>query len=176
MAAAFYLQCNNEFDKVAKLGSITGDPEILSKAATEEAKSATKVGWYSHVDGRLVILCRLDGDPWLRIDDFAIQVDDDVHVFWNLAGLPRHEGPRRDWRDLKPGRVTVNPAARGVFRVEKAGNVLLSFEYPPFREREIFVGDLTPFVTEEDYDFMLFIWRVLEDPGRRARFYRPKVT
>jgi hypothetical protein len=38
------------------------------------------------------------------------------------------------------------------------------------------VGDLTPFVTEENCDFMLFISRVLEDPGRRARFFRPKVT
>jgi hypothetical protein len=176
MAEPFYLQCNNEFDKVAKLGSITADVEILSKAGTEEARSATKVGWYSRVDGRLVCLCRLDGVPWLRIDDFAIPMEDEVHVFWDLAGLPRHEGPITPSRPWKPGRVTVNPAARGFFRVEKAGKVLLSFEYPPFREREIFVGDMTPYLTEEDYDSMLFVWRVLEDPGRRARFYRPQVT
>jgi hypothetical protein len=176
MAEPFYLQCNNEFDKVAKLGSITADVEILSKAATEEAKSATMVGWYCRVDDRLVILCRLDGVPWLRIDDFAIPVDDDVHVFWDLAGLPRREGPQRDWRDMEPGEVTVNPAARAVFRVEKAGKVILSFEHRPFQARKIIVGDMTPFVTEEDYDFMLFTWRVLEDPGRRARFYRPEVT
>jgi hypothetical protein len=31
-------------------------------------------------------------------------------------------------------------------------------------------------VAEEDYDFMLFVWRVLENPGRRAAFYRPKAT
>jgi hypothetical protein len=172
----FYLQRRNAFDDVAKLDSITGDPQILSKAATEEAKSATKVGWYCHVDERLVILCRLDGIPWLRIDDFAIPVDDDVHVFWDLAGLPRQEGPRRDWRDLEPGEVAVNPAARAVFRVEKAGEVILSFEHRPFQARKIFVGDNTPFVDEEDYDFMLFVWRVLENPGRRAAFYRPKAT
>ena len=70
----------------------------------------------------------------------------------------------------------MNPAFRGTFRVEKAGKVVLSFEHRPFQARRIFVGDMTPFVTEEDYDFMLLVWRVLEDPGRRAAFYRPKVT
>lgn len=50
----------------------------------------------------------------------------------------------------------------------------MSFEHLPFRDMTIFVGDLTPFVTEEDYDFMLFVSRVLEEPGRRERFFRPK--
>ena len=175
MTAVFYLQCSREFDKVAKLDSLAGAPEILSKAGSEEARSATRVGWYSHVDGRLVCLCRLDGVPWLRIDDFVIPVDDDVHVFWDLLPLPRREGHQAPSRPLKPGKVTVNPAARAVFRVEKAGEVILSFEHLPFQDMTIFVGDPTPFVTEEDYDFMLFISRVLEDPGRRDRFFRPKV-
>jgi hypothetical protein len=175
MAGAFYLQCSREFDKVAKLDALAGAPEILSKTGSEEAKSATRVGWYSHVDGRLVCLCRLDGVPWLRVDGFVIPVDDDVHVFWDLSPLPRREGHQAASRPLKPGKVTVNPAARAVFRVEKARKVVLAFEHLPFQDRTIFVGDMTPFVTEEDYDFMLFISRVLEDPGRRARFFRPEV-
>ena len=176
MTAAFYLQCYNAFDEVVKLDSITGEPEFLSKAASEEAKSAARVGHYCHVDGRLVCLCRLDGVPWLRVDDFAIPVEDDVHAFWDLVGLPRHEGPVRDCDDFEPREVTVNPAVRAVFRVEKAGEVILFFEHRPFQARNIIVGDMTPFVTEEDYDFMLYVQRVLENLRRRAAFYRPQVT
>jgi hypothetical protein len=174
MTEAFYLQCSREFDKVAKLGSLAGDPEILSKKGSEEARSATRVGWYSHVDGRLVCLCRLDGVPWLRIKDFVIRVDDDVHVFWDLTAPPRQQGPQATSRTLKPGKVTVSPSVRATFRVEKAGQVILSFEHRPFQDMTIFVGDLTPFVTEEDYDFMLLISRVLEEPGRRASFFAPR--
>ena len=64
----------------------------------------------------------------------------------------------------------MNPSFRGTFRIEKSGEVLLSFDYRPFQEMTIFVGDLTPGITEEDYDFMLFVSRVLEEPGRRDRF------
>jgi hypothetical protein len=175
MPAVFYLRYNREADKVARLTSIKGDLEILSKKGSEEAQAAKIVGWYSYADERLVCLCRLDGVPWLRIDDLAIPVDDDVHVFWDLVGRPpRQEGPKRDWRDIKPGRVTVHPAIRGTFRVERAGKVVLAFEYRPFQEMAILAGDTTPFINEEDYDFMLFISRVLEEPGRRDRFCQDK--
>jgi len=176
MPAVFYLRYNREADKVARLTSITGDLEILSKRGSEEAKAAKIVGWYSYADERLVCLCRLDGVPWLRVDDFAIPVEDDVHAFWDLVGLPRHEGPVRDCDDFEPREVTVNPAVRAVFRVEKAGEVILFFEHRPFQARNIIVGDMTPFVTEEDYDFMLYVQRVLENLRRRAAFYRPQVT
>lgn len=175
MSAVFYLRYNRDADKVARLTSITGDLEVLSKAASEEAKAAKIVGWYSYADERLVCLCRLDGVPWLRIDDFAIPVDDDVHVFWDLVGPQGQPVLHATGPPLNPGKATVNPAFRGIFRVEKAGDVLLSFEYLPFQEMKIFVGDMTPFITEEDYDFMLFVERVLEQSGRRDRFCQDKI-
>jgi hypothetical protein len=47
MTEFFYLQCSGESDKVAKLGSLAGDPEIIFQKGSEEARSATRVGWYS---------------------------------------------------------------------------------------------------------------------------------
>src|ERR1700688_70471 len=136
MPAVFYLRYNREADKVARLTSITGDLEILSKRGSEEAKAAKIVGWYSYADERLVCLCRLDGVPWLRVDDFAIPVDDDVHVFWDLVG-PRQEAGLHAGPPPKPWKATVNPAFRGTLRVEKAQKVIFSFDYFPFQEMAI---------------------------------------
>jgi hypothetical protein len=174
MPAVFYLRYNRDADKVARLTSITGGLKILSKKASEEAKVAEIVGWHSYADERLVCLCRLDGVLWLRIDDFAIPVNDDVHVFWDLVGPPGQSVLHATGPPQNPGKATVNPAFKGTFRVEKAGRVLLSFEYLPFQEMTIIAGDMTPFITEEDYDVMLLVSRVLEEPGRRDRIFRDK--
>lgn len=176
MPAVFYLRYNRDADKVARLTSMTGGLEVLSRAASEEARAAKIVGWYSYADERLVCLCRLDGVPWLRIDDLAIPVDDDVHVFWDLVGPPGQSVLHVTGHPPNSGKATVNPAFKGTFRVEKAGEILLSFEYLPFQEKTILVGDTTPFVTEEDYDFMLFVERVIEEPGRRDRFCQDRIA
>jgi hypothetical protein len=156
MVGVFYLQASGArggFDKVAKLDSPSGELAILSKAESPEARSAFKVGRFTYVDGRMVCLFRLDLELWVRVGDFVIRVDDEVRATWDVEG-PRPSGP-----------------LRGRFRVERAGTTVLDFEHEPFQDRKIIPGDDTPFVDEEDYDFMLLISRVLGEPRRRAAFY-----
>jgi hypothetical protein len=148
----FYLQCEGRFDAVAKLAAVDADPEILSKARSEEARTARPAGKYAQVDGRLVCLFRRDGALWLRVDAVLTRIDDDVHALWSL------------------GRA-ADGSPRAAFRLERAGESVLSFDYRPFGGMKIIPGDPTPFVTEEDYDFLLLVSRVVEDAGRRARFF-----
>lgn len=148
----FYLQREHKFDHVAKLTSPDGLLEILSKKESDEAKSAQKTGLFAYVDEHLVCLFRLDGTLWFRFDDRLIAVTDDLTAQWDLF-----KGP--------DGRF------RGSFRIEQSGKPLFSFEHLAFQGRKIIPGDATPFVTEEDYDFMLFITNVFQEPGRRHRFF-----
>jgi hypothetical protein len=153
-AGFFYLQHADLFDQVAKLASPTGIPEVLSKARSPEARSAPLAGRFAWIDGRLVCLFRLGGALWLRIAGQVVAVDGGVSAHWDL--------------------VSARPAAkplRATFRLERNGSVLAAFEYPPFEGRRIVPGDPTPFVDEEDYDFMILVWRVIQDPGRRQRYF-----
>ncbi len=157
----FYLQRSGlgVFDKVARLRSPTGNLEHLSKEASPEARSAPKVGSFSDIDGHLVCLFRLEGALWLRIDDLLVRADEDVHAGWEQWKLP-------------------NGRLRAMFRLTKAGEELYSLEYPPFGAWRLGPDDPPPYISEEedkdydeDCDYLFFVTNVLEEPGRRHRFF-----
>jgi hypothetical protein len=147
----FYLQREHKFDHVARMSAPDGPLEILSKKESDEAKGAQKTGLFMVVDDHLVCLFRLDGTLWFRFDDRLIAITEAMHASWDLFEKDRQ--------------------LRGRFRLRRNDETLLDFEHAAFCGRTIIPGDDTPFVTEEDYDFMLFITNVLQEPGRRQRFF-----
>lgn len=149
----FYLQSKGKAGEAARLDSASGALEIVSVAQVPEAKSAPKFGSYDYVDRHVVGLFRQDGALWLRVDDVPVRIDDDVRARWELKRPPAGE-------------------RRAVFQLERAGEIVLSLEYRPFGNRKLIPGDMTPFVDEEEYDFMIFVLSVLDNSERRAAIYQ----
>ena len=74
-------------------------------------------------------------------------------------------------REFKLANDVISTLTRGdnnrVFQLIQDGNSLVIFRYlPPDHEVALEI-DPTPFVEEEDFDFLLFVHKVLTEPGRR---------
>lgn len=141
------LQSNDYFDQLAELDPGTGIYRLLSRKQNPELTARPPVGGYSMVDGTMLSLYRIEGVLYLRVGDREFKLTDDV-----TSTLTREDN-------------------NGVFRLVQDGNVLLIFKYRlPVPEVSLSL-DPTPFIEEEDFDFLLFVHNVLTETGRRHGIY-----
>ena len=141
------LQSKDEFDEVMELDPITGRQQILSRKARPEITSIRPSGGYSIVNGVVVCLYRVDSALYFRLGEEEFKITDDASSI-----LVRENGHR-------------------LFQLIENGNLLVNFRYRcPANEVPLSI-DPTPFIDEEDFDFLLFVHNVLAQDERRHRVY-----
>lgn len=141
------LQSNDYFDQLAELDPGTGIYRLLSRKQNPELTTRPPAGGYSMVDGTMLCLYRIEGVLYLRVGDREFKLTDDV-----TSTLTRED-------------------KNGVFRLVQGSNVLFVFKYLlPVHEVSLSL-DPTPFIEEEDFDFLLFVHNVLTETGRRHGIY-----
>lgn len=141
------LQSNDRFDEMAQFDPATGNYRLLSRKANRELVAGPITGSYSLVGQTLLALYRQNGDLFVWIGDRTFPVADTVSSTLTVEG------------------------AQKVFRLLDNERLIAILKYsPPVRDVPIEL-DPTPFVEEEDFDFVLFLHHVLTEPGRRKRVY-----
>jgi hypothetical protein len=142
------LQSKDRFDSLAELDVTTGAVSWISRSGVGEVAWEEIYGSFSCLAGRLVMLYRLEGVLRLRIDELTFL----------LTGIHSLD---RMLLGENMARLTLFEGDTSIFSMT-------------YRRPEVFPPlalDPTPFVEEEDFDFGLFLYNVLNDPGRRARIY-----
>lgn len=142
------LQSQDDFDRVTELDRQTGKYRILSKKTHPEISATPMSGGCSIVNGVLVCLYRTKEKLYFRLDEREFELMDDV------TSTISNEGSCR------------------VFKLIRNGNLLINFKYPVPTSEVPLQLDPTPFIEDEDFDFLLFVHNVLEQTGRRQRVYR----
>ena len=136
------LACQDIFDQLAELDLRDSSVRFLSRKQHPEL-SASVAGSFSIVNEMMVSLYRVHGGLYFRVGDQVFQVTDDT------TSTLETDGKNRRFRLLERENVRVD----------------LTYLTP---ELEIPLSiDPTPFVEEEDFDFLLFVHNVLTQPGRR---------
>jgi hypothetical protein len=140
------LQSQDAFDTLFELEAPTGPPKELSKSRDPALRAAHTAGTCSWVDGHFAAIYVRDRRLWVRVDSVEVCVDSDV-----TAELLRSQ-------------------ELSVFAIRKARMPLLQMQYRVPRIDPPLGVDPTPFIDQEDYDFPLFVSRILSDPARRKVF------
>jgi|SRR5687768_8586684 len=136
------LACQDIFDQLAELDLRDSSVRFLSRKQHPEL-SASVAGSFSIVNEMMVSLYRVHGGLYFRVGDQVFQVTDDTTSTLETDGKNRR------------------------FRLLERENVLVDLTYlTPELEIPLSI-DPTPFVEEEDFDFLLFVHNVLTQPGRR---------
>ena len=103
------------------------------------------------------------------LQGWAAELDGDFVALYPLAGRLRF---RLNQQDIDIGPSTAADFQRGEthrLSLRNADGQGLSWEYaPPVIDPPLAI-DPTPFVEEEHFDFGLFVYNVLTEPGRRDR-------
>lgn len=142
------LESKDDFDQLAELDPSNGRTyRFLSRKQHPELTTTPPSGSYSIVNGTMLALYRIDGVLYFRVGDQDSKLTDDV-----TSRLTREDDNR-------------------VFQLIQDGNSRVIFRYvPPVPEVPLSI-DPTPFIEEEDFDFLLFVHNVLTESGRRHRVY-----
>jgi hypothetical protein len=140
------LQSHTVFDQLAELDPFHSSVQYLSLKRYPELK-ASIVGTFSVINEIMVSFYRLNGILYFRVADQKFEVTEEVISTLAISGNNRK------------------------FRLLKGDDVVVDVTYST-PELEIPLSiDPTPFVEEEDFDFLLFVHNVLTQPGRRNRIW-----
>ncbi len=126
-------------------------------------------GRYALVDGTRVLFYREGETLKLRLGGETYEVDADVTAGYERGGAAAliEQVPGRRLRK----RLSRLLGAENTFRLLRRGSVILTFTYAaPLRELRVF--DPTPFMDDEDFDFMLFVHNVINSAERRDAIWR----
>jgi hypothetical protein len=138
----------------ARFDPITGKMDFFSEdGAPREQLQADSSGRFSFVEGALVVFYRDNGVLKLRIGD-------EEHVIDEETSSRIDKGRNRLIASLRRSR------RHNQFLLTQNGETVMTFNYQAPETSNI-PFDPTPFVEEEDFDFMLFIHHVLDDSPRR---------
>jgi hypothetical protein len=141
------LQSKDDFDQLAEFDPGSNTYRFLSRKQYPESATTSTSGGYSIIDGTMVCLYRMGGVLYFGVADRLFKLTDEV-----TSTLTREDN-------------------KVAFRLFRDGNLLFIFEYrPPVCEVPLST-DPTPFIEEEDFDFLLFVHKVLTETGRRHRVY-----
>jgi hypothetical protein len=141
------LQSSDVFDMLLDLNPESGAYRYLSRKEHPEIPLTKPSGAFSILNDTMLMLYRKDGVLHFRVGDRTIELGDDV-----------------------TSSVTSENDNR-VFQLIKNGSPEICLTYSlPVQEVPL-SADPTPFVEEEDFDFLLFVHNVLTNTGRRNRIY-----
>ena len=145
------LQSKDEFDSLAELDIPTGQLTWHSKQSSPDLARSPICGSISRAHGRITALYALDGNLHFWIDKEDVVLTDDVVV---------------EFKRLQNGSNHI--------RLVRDETILLDWIYErPVIEPPLEI-DTTAFVDEEDFDFGLFVFNVMNDIGRYTRLRTKK--
>ena len=136
------LQSHDRFDEFAEFDLDIRSLTMHSKQREPEKWGEPAAGWYSVVDGVLVVLFRLDHELFLSVGEKSYAIDTAVH-----ARVEGGETLRR-------------------FILVRGEEELVNVTYRAPRSTVPPELDFTQ-TEPEHFDFFLFVRNILEDPGRR---------
>lgn len=139
------LQSQDTFDELAEVEVETWRVKFLSKAKDTSLAGAPVAGQYSIVGGEMCSLYRAGNTLHLRIGEQEIEITDAVEA------------------RLHPG------MSKNTLQVFRNGEPVIEFTYPPPPSDVQLADDPTPFISQEDFDFPLFVCNVIRDRERRQR-------
>jgi hypothetical protein len=139
-----YLQSRDHFAERLRMGP---DEGLLVSAYRPEIEQLPLIGWFSTIADRRFLFYRWNGELRLRIDDAPPINLRDLHA---------------DWR---------SSCGKARFTLKRGRKVILREVYPLSRDIELIDTDPT-FVEPEDFDILLFVRNVLQDPPRMERIFR----
>ena len=148
-----YLQCMNEFNKVAQLNPLSGKVVFFSKNKQPDEANQPKIGTFACVDDKIICFYRYNNELNIKINKDHFILSDSISSKWHI----------------KEGATKSSLIA--IFSILDNNKVLFNWEYSPFTSRKPLIGDDTSFIDEEDYDFCLFIHNVLCSKERRKGIY-----
>jgi len=141
------LQSKDEFDKLMELDPDTGAYRFLSRKEHPEILSLRPSGAFSILNDTMFSLYRNDGLLYFRVGDRTVELTDDV-----TSALTNENNNR-------------------IFQLIKNGKSEIYLTYlPPVHDIPL-SADPTPFIEEEDFDFLLFVHKVLSKTSRRNTIY-----
>ena len=141
------LQCQDEVDKLVDLNPDTGAYRFLSRKQHPELPSTWPSGAFSILNDTMLMLYRKDGVLYFRTGDRTVELADDI-----TSSLTKEN-------------------SRRVFQLIKNGKPEICVTYLPAVHDVPLSADPTPFIEEEDFDFLLFVHNILTTTGRRNRVY-----
>ena len=141
------LQSKDNFDNLAELDHDTGAYRFFSRKEQPELSLTRPSGVFSFLNGTVSSLYRKDDLLYFRVGDRAVELADDV------TSVLTQENNNR------------------VFQLIKNGKAEICFTYQPPVNDVPLTADPTPFIEDEDFDFLLFVHNVLTETGRRNRVY-----
>jgi len=150
-----YLQYYNKYGCRVSLDITTGKVGFYLKKDNPDIFKELLYGFFCEVDGMKIFFYRRNNILFLKVNDKEIMIHDNVRSKWTLKG-----------------HVKSNDFYAKFILLERKiplfkGKEIYALKYKPFTNRKIIPGDETPFITEEDYDFIIFIHNVLNDKYRR---------
>ncbi len=144
--SALLIRCANSSSELAEFEPQTGKITVCSGEQLASPAPRPVRGSFARLDDHMVVLYRYEGQLHLRIDASDIELTQDT-------------------------RAEFTKGSRNRLRVVRAGLVLFALSYKPRRLQPPLDADMTPFVEEEDFDFGLFVYNVLNEQKRRERVY-----
>ena len=141
-----FLQSSNRFDEIVKLEPATGRIDRQSKSNDSSLRHERIAGRCAEVGSRFLALFVDKGHLCFQVDSKQIHIDPGTRV------------------------ELVRGNEQNLFRLIEDGRSILELEYAPPKLDPPLELDPTPFVSEEDFDFLLFVFNVLGDPERRILF------
>lgn len=143
---------NNKF-KMAEMDVNSGNMKYYCKLFYKLLKifksRPSFSGHYSKINGKIIVFYRIKEKLFLRVDKVLFELDDAIEVRWkrlndfNCFSLLRNG---RQLLELIYKRPKINPSLE--------------------------IDTVSSFVEEEDFDFCLFIYNVMNNSERKKRIYR----
>ena len=141
------LQSKDDFDKLVDLNPETGAYRFQSRKEHPDISSSWSSGAFSILNDTVFMLFRNNGLLYFHAGDRTIELADDV-----TSSLTNENNNR-------------------VFQLLKNGKPEICLKYlPPVHDIPL-SADPTPFIEEEDFDFLLFVHNVLKKASRRNTIY-----
>lgn len=141
------LQSKDVFEDMLRMDPLNGRTWWLKRSSSPELLEAPINGTFSNIGGQRLMLYRLGGLLRFEVEGKLVEIDDQVK-----STIETQDGKR-------------------IFKLIKEGKELLQFEYNAKDLEQGILGDMTPYIGEEDFDFCQFVHNVLSDKRRRGFIY-----
>lgn len=142
------LQSKDIYEDVIEFNPESRDVNFKKRSESAGLEEAFINGTFAYVGEKLLMLYREGGTLRFCVDGAEVVLDEGVVSELEVEG------------------------ERGVFVINRGGDELLKFEYRLTELEESIPGDMTPFVDSEDFDFCLFVHKVLGNDERRDGIYK----
>lgn len=142
------LQSKDVYQDLLELDTNTGKTRLFKRSQKPDILDRGIMGSFAIIEGIRLLLYRLKGVLFFQIgDEDVVKIDEDIESYWEES------------------------SSRNRLEFVRGSDVLSRFEYDPSKLKQPIPSDPTAYIDIEDFDFCLFVHRVLSTPDRRRHIY-----